>query len=622
MFTAGQVSDKINVWSNFDAPESIISILSGYRIPFVRKPPLKKFNKTLCNRLQAKQTLDMSEQIQKLLSIGAITKCNSESGFLSPLFLRQKTDGSNRPILNLKLLNLYLRPPRFRLINHHRIPSCLNKYDYMVKIDLSQAYFHIPVTPSHRRFLAFAYKNIIYEMTCLPFGLATAPSVFAKVTNWVANFFREKSIKVIIYLDDFLIIHNNPAILREQTKFVLKNLEAMGWCVNYKKSHLIPARQVEYLGIIWNTESNTKYLPESKITKNITILKQTLKKQRWTWWQAKVLLGNLNFSSFVVPLGRLHCRRIQIEAARLPQKERHKKFLLPEIVVQELHWWLQNIVKPSPIHREGARTFITIDAAKDGWGATVNQENLCGPWIKHQKSWHSNQKELWTLLEVLLRVGPKLTGQTVMIQTDNKSVVAYITKEGGTRSLKLLLSTYKILTLAHHYRIHLVARYLPGRYNLIADSLSREYQLPEWTLSRNILKIIFNRWGTPSVDLFASARSAIMKRYVSEDVKDRKCLYVDAFSQPWNFSLGWAFPPPAMIPRVLQHLMTSSGTYLLVAPKWERTFWKADLKQRALSPPFTIHNVQNHLIDMRTSRSPPGAKDLCLQVWRVRAGPI
>lgn len=111
------------------------------------------------------------------------------------------------------MLNKSLRPPKFHLINHHKIPACLNDMDLMVKIDLSQAYFHLSVIPSHRRFLAFAYDNTIYEMTCLPFGLATAPSIFAKITNWVANLFRERGIRVIIYLDDFLLIHPNPEVL-------------------------------------------------------------------------------------------------------------------------------------------------------------------------------------------------------------------------------------------------------------------------------------------------------------------------------------------------------------------------------------------------------------------------
>lgn len=620
-FQAGQVSEHIETWKSLGAPKSIISVLSGYRIPFMHSPPLRRFNTDNNNRLLIKSSPDMSTEMHKMLSCKAIAECSSKSGFLSPMFLRKKSDGSNRPIFNLKLLNKYLHPPRFRLINHHKIPLCINRSDYMVKIDLSQAYFHIPIIKSHRRFLAFNFDSTIYEMTCLPFGLATAPYIFAKITNWVANFFREKGIRVIVYLDDFLLIHPSPIILSQQNQLVQKHLLEMGWCINYQKTSPSPSRAVEYLGIHWDTEHNIKRLPQDKVLKCAVLIKDMLTNQYWTWWLTKVLLGNINFASFVIPLGRLHSRRIQIAANKLPMKQKHKRFPLPIDVSEELEWWLQNLTRSSPIHHREVTAYITTDAAGSGWGAMCGSEKLKGRWNRRQQNWHSNQKELWSVLEVIKRKGPQLQGQTVMIQSDNKSVVAYITKQGGTKSLRLLRVTHRILELANQHQINIVARYLPGRYNATADCLSRSKELTEWTLSQKALRMIFKKLGTPEVDLFASARSAICHSYVSEDSRDPKCLFVNAFSRQWNFRLGWLFPPPALIPRVLRHLPSCSGRYLLVAPKWERTFWKAELRQRTVGPPFTIPNLPKNLIDLRTGKPPPAIKEMCLQVWKVQAGP-
>lgn len=343
----------------------------------------------------------MAVEIEKMLSCGAIERCTSNSGFLSPMFLRKKSDGSNRPIFNLRQLNRYLNPPKFRLINHHKIPSCLNEADFMVKIDLSQAYFHIPIVDHHRRFLAFNFGKTIFQMTCLPFGLATAPYIFAKITNWVANFFRERGIRIVVYLDDFLLLHQNPSILTQQCQFVQTHLLEMGWCINYRKSTLSPSRIVEYLGIIWDTEQNIKRLPKEKIQKCANLIETTLANRHWSWWLAKVLLGNLNFATSIVPLGRLHCRLIQIAANKLPMEQRHKKFQLSEHVIAELQWWIKNIAHSSPIHQKGATIFITTDAAKRGWGATVGNTQLSGLWSKEQMGWHSNRKELVAVFEVL-----------------------------------------------------------------------------------------------------------------------------------------------------------------------------------------------------------------------------
>lgn len=552
--------------------------------------------------------------------MGAIRKSKSETGFLSTIFLRKKSDGSNRPIFDLRELNLYLNPPKFKLINHHRIPNILNKEDYMTKIDLSQAYLHIPIAENHCRYLSFAYEGVVYEMTCLPFGLASAPCAFANITNWLANVFREQSIRILVYLDDFLIMHSDSETLRKHTQIVVNCLINLGWCVNWTKSTLTPSRRLEYLGVEWDTLENTKNLPASKIKKNRIIIKDMLRKNQWSWLTAKILLGNVNFASFVVPHGRLHCRILQREANRLPEEDRNKLYYLPLPVVEELEWWLKNIDQVSPIHIKGPTSFVSTDAALDGWGATVNGSKLWGTWDQKQHTWHSNQKELWTIKEVLMAVGSELHNQTVMVQTDNKTAVAYIMKEGGTKSTRLLQTTFEIFNLTNQHNIHLIARYLPGRYNLIADSLSRTNQLPEWSLSREILDVIFNKFGIPSIDLFASRRSAIVNQYVSEDALDPDCAFVNAFSQTWNYPLGWIFPPPALIPLVLLHLQQSVGTYLLVAPKWEKTFWKADLRQRAICPPLTIWKTHIHLIDLATGKPPPQAKKLCLQVWKIQAG--
>lgn len=148
-------------------------------------------------------------------------------------------------------------------------------------------------------------------------------------------------------------------------------------------------------------------------------------------------------------------------------------------VSKELRWWLRHINQLSPIHHKDPTVFITTDALDQGWGATINDANLSGSWTIEQQSWHSNRKELWTLKRVLQELAHNFRGQTVLAQTDNQSVAIYITKERGTKSLKLLRLAKDILSTAYHNQIHLIARYLPGKYNLLADCLSRFRQAPE-----------------------------------------------------------------------------------------------------------------------------------------------
>jgi len=177
----------------------------------------------------------------------AILRVSTRStGFLSCLFLVLKQDGTARPIFNLKRLNNFLSVKRFRLVSHFRVPSFLQRGDYLVKIDLSQAYCHVPVRSSHHRFLSLAYRGVVYEIVCLPFGLASAPQIFASLTNWIAEHLRKLGFRIIVYLDDFLLVHQDPDVLATQTGRTLACLEFLGWKVNYTKSILSPMYGVQF----------------------------------------------------------------------------------------------------------------------------------------------------------------------------------------------------------------------------------------------------------------------------------------------------------------------------------------------------------------------------------------
>lgn len=142
--------------------------------------------------------------------------------------------------------------------------------------------------------------------------------------------------------------------------------------------------------------NNTKSLTPCKLTRNRTLLKETHQKNWWTWQTAKILLGNINFASWVVPY-LLFYRILQIETNKLPGENRNKQHMLPTSVKEELCWWRKNIARKLPLHRRDPTIFVSTDAAELGWGTTVNGVKLSSLWNHTQRIWHSIQKELWAL---------------------------------------------------------------------------------------------------------------------------------------------------------------------------------------------------------------------------------
>ena len=150
----------------------------------------------------------------------------------------------------------------------------------------------------------------------------------------------------------------------------------------------------------------------------------------------------------------------------------------------------------------------------------------------------------------------------MLVYCDNMTVVTYVNKEGGTRSPSLCRETLKLLKWCKDWDIKLVACHVLGVDNVLADSLSlrgTQIKAPpkvggssvEWQLHRSVCCSIFQRLDRPHMDLSTSARNHQLPAYYSYSL-DPQALGQDAMMADWSGLLAYAFPPIAMIPRVLE----------------------------------------------------------------------
>lgn len=107
-----------------------------------------------------------------------------------------------------------------------------------------------------------------------------------------------------------------------------------------------------------------------------------------------------------------------------------------------------------------------------------------------------------------------LDQSSILIQCDNRTAVAHLRREGGTKSPALMRITYEILNLLDQHQIHFTIQHIPGKYNSHADHLSRHRRPPEWHLLSVCLEKVFLKWGTPVIDLFASATAHVVHNCV------------------------------------------------------------------------------------------------------------
>ena len=77
--------------------------------------------------------------------------------------------------------------------------------EWVVSLDLTDTYHHIPIHPCCQKFLRFCVNNRIYQYKALPMGLTDSARVFTRVVRDVNGFIQRLSISLNLNPDDWII---------------------------------------------------------------------------------------------------------------------------------------------------------------------------------------------------------------------------------------------------------------------------------------------------------------------------------------------------------------------------------------------------------------------------------
>jgi hypothetical protein len=186
----GCLKDFAPFWRNvLDCSPFILEAVIGFHPQFSSPPPLPLPGLKFESPSQGKNNHFIDEEVEALLAKGAIEEVPLSPpslSYISPIFLIPKKDGGMRPIFNLKKLNAaHLDTPYFRIETVEDVCHALWPGDWATSIDLRDAYFHIPLHPSTRKYMRFGWKGRLFQFLVLPFGLSPAPKVFTSLTRVV-----------------------------------------------------------------------------------------------------------------------------------------------------------------------------------------------------------------------------------------------------------------------------------------------------------------------------------------------------------------------------------------------------------------------------------------------------
>jgi hypothetical protein len=190
--------------------------------------------------------------------------------------------------------------------------SLIQLNDFMMKLDLKDAYYSVPVHPEYRRFLRFVFNGKTFDFQCLPFGLKSAPRAFTRLMTPVIAHIRSLGIRIVIYLDDILILHQDPSVLQSIFRKVVSLLEGLGFLINLNKCSLFPSQQLIFLGTMLNTVTMSLSLPTEKLDLIQQGALQLRTKGKSTLPELAALLGRMSHAALNgIWLAPLHYRALQ-----------------------------------------------------------------------------------------------------------------------------------------------------------------------------------------------------------------------------------------------------------------------------------------------------------------------
>ena len=240
------------------------------------------------------------------------------------------------------------------------------------------------------------------------------------------------------------------------------------------------------------------------------------------------LIGFLISMMAVIPLGRLHIRPIQWYLREFwhPVTQMWEACIpvLPRLL-PHLQWWLQrsNLLTGVPLDPPDSTMTLYTDASLTGWSAFLEGRTVSGMWEDCHLEEHINLLEMRAVLLSLRHFQEVIQRQSLLIATDNTTVVAYLQNQGGTHSFSLYLLCREIMLLCDSLHTVLTVRHIPGNQNLIADALYR-FRVPvntEWELHPGIFQAITLIWDRPLIDLFATSLNYKLETFVSP-IPDQK----------------------------------------------------------------------------------------------------
>ncbi len=423
----------------------------------------------------------IAEMLQDMEDRNIIEK--STSAWLSPIVLVNKPDGSKRMCLDYRHVNKHLSTDIYPLPRLEELVEQAAGQQFYATLDMREAYFQILLDESSRDLTTFSDGVTLYRFRRLPFGLSCSPAIFSRhMANLLSPLLKDGWIKN--YLDDLIIWAPDFATLTSRLRQVFALLSENGVKLNLSKCDL-GKREVTFLGYEISKEGSR---PNPKNVEAILEMNPPTKVK-----EVRRFLGMAGFY-------RRHVKNFAKIAAPLTNLTRVKEKINWNEQSQTAFETLKECLASAPVLARAQTDqpfIITTDASNTHVGGVLSQiqpEGSTKPLgyfskkLNHPESRYSaTDKEVLAVVLACRQFHHYLWGTKFTIVTDHQPLTSIFKRK--TKSARM--NRWILEMREYNYEI----QYLKGKYNFVADQLSRPVRIiqrsPETTLlglTREVVK--------------------------------------------------------------------------------------------------------------------------------------
>lgn len=407
---------------------------------------------------------EMEKEIQRMKDLDVIEE--STSDWCNPLLPVKKSSGEWRLCLDCRRINEVTKKEAYPFPDMQVILGRIEKARYFSIIDLSKAYWQIPLAPESRDFTSFRAGKSLYRFKVMPFGLTGAPVTQTKLMNRVLGYDLEP--QVFVYLDDIVVTSRTLEEHFKLLRTIAERLRAANLSISIEKSRFCQKR-ISYLGYILSEEGLS--IDSKKLDPILNYPSPTTLKE------VRRLMGMIGFYKQFIPNYSTILAPITD-----PLRKNRSKLIWTETAEQALGT-VKGILTSPPVLANpnfNLQFVIESDASAVAAGAVLvqYQEGVRRPiaffsrkFSATQRKYSATERECLAVILAIERFRHFVEETQFRVVTDAQSLkwLNKISVEGNSARLARWA-----LKLQQH---DILLEYRKGKLNVVADALSRAVEV-------------------------------------------------------------------------------------------------------------------------------------------------